>query len=61
MPSVAVVTTFAKDHINLYGKKFVESFNVNCKYPLYIYAEDFTAEDFVEDYYNYADGKLDFK
>jgi hypothetical protein len=64
MPSVAVVTTFAKDHINLYGKGFVESFKANCNYPLYIYAEDFTAEDIgcnVVDFYTAIPEHTKFK
>jgi len=45
MTKVAVVTTFAKDHIDLYGKRFVDSFKTNCNYSFYVYAEDFNAKD----------------
>lgn len=55
MPSVAVVTTFAKDHINVYGKRFVQSFKKYCNYPLYIYAEDFKSEDIDYEVVNFYD------
>ena len=64
MSSVAVVTTFAKDHINIYGKKFVESFKAYCNYPLYIYAEDFTENDIghkVVDFYTAIPEHKEFK
>lgn len=43
--NVAFVTTFAKDHIPVYGKRFVSSFTKNCNQNLYIFAEDFAEED----------------
>lgn len=64
MSSVAVVTTFAKDHINVYGKRFVDSFKKNCNYPVYIYAEDFSSEEInhqVTDFYSNIPEHVKFK
>ena len=64
MSSVSVVTTFAKDHIDVYGKRFVNSFKKNCKHPLYLYAEDFSSEEInhqVVDFYSSIPEHVKFK
>ena len=65
MQDTVVVTTFAQDHISIYGKTFVESFERYCRFPLYIFAEDFSSDDFyghtVYDYYKHIPEQLEFK
>jgi|13_taG_2_1085334.scaffolds.fasta_scaffold12675_3 hypothetical protein len=65
MQDVVVITTFAQDHINLYGKRFVDTFKRYCRYPLYIFAEDFSSDQFyghtVYDYYKHIPEQLTFK
>jgi hypothetical protein len=66
MQDVVVVTTFAKDHIDLYGNKFVDCFKRYCNYKLEIFAEDFTAEDLsspieVNDFYSFIPEQKDFR
>lgn len=43
MDKVAFISTFSIDHIDLYGRRFINTFNrFNSHIPLYIYAENFT-------------------
>jgi hypothetical protein len=55
MHHTAVITTFSKDHINLYGKCFVETFTRYSNLPLYVFAEDFSSEDIGFDVLDYFD------
>lgn len=66
MQDVAVVTTFARDHIDLYGNTFVDSFTKYCNHELYVFAEDFDSESLNADievlnYYEHIPQQLKFK
>lgn len=66
MHDVAIVSTFAKDHIPLYGNKFVETVNKYWSSPLYLYAEDFSSDDLLSkspvlDYYTHIPQQKTFK
>lgn len=66
MKDVVVITTFARDHINLYGNNFVESFKRFCNYDLIVFAEDFTVDDLrtpvnVKDFYTCIPEQQEFK
>lgn len=50
MSAVTAITTFSDDHINLYGKRFVEEFVKNSEIPLVVYAENFTKKDLPNNY-----------
>ena len=62
---VVFVTTFAKDHIELYGKLFLNSFKKNCDYSLLIFAEDFDQTvletDSLINFYSNIPEQLNFK
>lgn len=62
---VVFVTTFAKDHIELYGKTFLNSFKKNCDHSLVIFAEDFDQTnletDSLIDFYSNIPEQLNFK
>lgn len=40
--SVLYISTFAQDHLKIYGNKFITAFHKNSKNPLTIYAEGFS-------------------
>jgi len=65
MQDTVVITTFARDHIDIYGKQFVETYKRYCQLPLYIFAEDFLSDEFnghsVYDYYKHIPQQLTFK
>jgi len=65
MQDTVVITTFARDHIDVYGKRFVETYKRYCRFPLYIFAEDFSSDEFdghaVYDYYTHIPQQLKFK
>lgn len=65
MQDVVVITTFARDHIDLYGKRFVDTFKRYCRFPLYVFAEDFSSDEFfghaVYDYYTHIPEQQKFK
>lgn len=66
MSKVVVVTTFAKDHITLYGNSFIENFKRYCNYELELFAEDFTSDDLstpinVKDFYTHIPEQKEFK
>lgn len=46
--SVLYITSFANDHLDLYGNRFIESFNKFSNSPLIIYAEGFTNNNTVD-------------
>jgi len=51
MSDTIFITTFAKEHIDLYGKRFIDSFNkYNSHLPLHVYAEDFDKTDLSNHY-----------
>lgn len=63
---VVVITTFARDHIPLYGNNFIETFKRFCKYDLIVFAEDFTVDDLsntvnVKDFYTHIPEQQEFK
>lgn len=61
---ITVVTTFAKDHIAVYGRRFIDTFQKHCAFDLKIFAEDFTQQDLnypVLDYYKHIPEQIEFK
>jgi hypothetical protein len=65
LDNVVVITTFAADHINLYGQRFLKTFKKHCDYPLYIFAEDFDSNAVdghkVYSFYEHIPEHLEFK
>jgi len=48
--STYFISTFAKDHIPIYAKNFLTSYNEHSKFPLILYAEDFSKDELPGEY-----------
>ena len=50
MTTTVIITTFAKDHIDIYGTKFMQSLNKFCNIPITLYGESFYRSDLPGNY-----------